>query len=249
MARVFLVNVGVNASHSVRSPRFADGGFCLIPIPERIPYDGSPMVRYGDLPHVLSRDNLHAFIPRSHLNRYCHFDPEFDTLTYGDDPRRAPRAAALASAQAGDLLLFLARLWDWKPGGFTGKTSFYLVAILQIESVLRDVIGPLSPEEMAIYGANAHVRRAQADPNYWNRFWVFKGTKASRLFPRAFELTTERAAAFLRDKDGHPWVWRADRTPLQTIGSYTRTVRCVADTGDACSLSAWPEELLDELPV
>ncbi len=248
MARVFLVNVGVNAGHSIRSPRFADGGFWLLPIPERVPAGGPPMVRYGDLTFTLDRGNPQAFIPSIHRNRYCHYDPEFVTFTYGDDPRRAPRAAALASARTGDLLLFIARLWDWQAGSFTGGTSFYLAAILQIESALKDVAGPLSPEEMAIYGANAHVRRAQADPNYWNGFWVFKGTKASHLFQRAFELTPERAAAFLRDKDGHPWVWRADRTPLQTIGSYTRTVRGVADTTDQ-SLRAWPEELLDELPV
>jgi hypothetical protein len=38
---VFLANVGVNASHSARSPLFRDGSFTVIPIPDRIGYNGA----------------------------------------------------------------------------------------------------------------------------------------------------------------------------------------------------------------
>ncbi|HLE82032.1 MAG TPA: hypothetical protein VJA25_12145, partial [Dehalococcoidia bacterium] len=61
-----------------------------------------------------------------------------------------------------------------------------------------------------------------------------------------FELTSELASQLLQDKRGQPWVWRSDRTSLQTIGSYTRTIRCVADT-ESTAFQEWPGELRKEL--
>lgn len=184
-------------------------------------------------------------MPSSYLSRYCHHDPEFITCTYGDDPDRAPRAAALRLVQRGDLLLFLAHLWRWE-GRFTGDSGFYLVGMLEVASVLRAVRGPLSREDLSIYGANAHVRRAQADPAYWNGFWVFKGDARSRQFPRALGFTPELASAILRDRNGHPWRWRPERTPLQTIGSYTRTIRSIGDT-ESDAYRQWPAQLREAL--
>ncbi|HLC29151.1 MAG TPA: hypothetical protein VJM51_00025 [Dehalococcoidia bacterium] len=254
MPRVYLINIGANASHPLKSPLFADGTFELLPIPERVRMPGvqvssaqPPLVRYSDLTqHSDLSDHLLAFIPKTYHQRPCHFDPEFVTRTYGDDPRRAPRAAALRSAQRGDLLLFLARLWAWEPAGFSGKSGFYLVAVLEMESVLRDVRQHPAQEDMATYGANAHIRRALADPTYWDGFWVFKGSSLSHRFPQAIELTPELASQLLRDKREQPWVWRPDRTSLQTIGSYTRTIRCVADT-ESTAFQEWPGELRKEL--
>ena len=255
MPGVYLINVGANASHPLKSPLFPDGAFELLPIPERVRMPGGqvpsaqpPLVRYSDLTQYSNLgDHLLAFIPKTYHQRPCHFDPEFVTRTYGDDPRRAPRAAALRSAQRGDLLLFLARLWAWELAGFSGKSGFYLVGVIEVESVLRDVREHPTEEEMATYGANAHIRRALADPTYWNGFWVFKGSPlSSHRFPQGFELTRGRASQLLRDKHGQPWVWRPDRTSLQTIGSYTRTIRCVADT-ESTAFQEWPGELRKEL--
>ena len=38
---------------------------------------------------------------------------------------------------------------------------------------------------LARFAANAHVRRAVADPKYWDAFWVFAGSDRSMLFGRA----------------------------------------------------------------
>lgn len=243
MARVFLINVGANASHPLKSPLYRDNTFELLPIPERAPSAGPPMVRYADLRSYYRPDgDLLAYVPASHRHRYCHHDPEFETCTYGDDPVRAPRAAALRSAREGDWLLFLARLWRWHGERYPQESGFYFVAALQIQHILRDVRRPPSEEALAMFGANAHIRRAQADPSYWNGFWVFKGSPRSRRFQRAIQLTPELAVEVLRDKEGQPWRWRRDRSPLQTIGSYTRTIRSVVDT-EAEAFRQWPKGL------
>lgn len=247
MPKVYLVNVGVNASHTLKSPLFPDGRFELVPIPERINQPGPPMRRYGDIPSKSGQvGGLLPYLPSSYHDRYCHFDPEFVTCTYGDDPGRTPRAAALRSAQPGDWLLFLARLWDWLGGHWTGQSSFYFVAALEIASALKDVRGALPEQDLHTYGDNAHVLRAQIDSSMWNGFWVLKGNARSHLFTQAIELTAGLAGQLLRDKSGQPWIWRDDRTPLQTIGSYTRTIRSVADT-ESEAFSAWPRALRQEL--
>ena len=91
----FLANVGVNASHRVQSPLHADGSFRLLPIPESVPW-APPMVR----------------LPEAWGDRAVHLDPDLAPPhpTYGDNCRRAGRAFSLRRAQAGDLIVFLARL-------------------------------------------------------------------------------------------------------------------------------------------
>ena len=247
MAKIFLINVGANASHRVKSPIFADSTFELLPIPEHVPNPGPPMTSYRELSaHCRQGESLLPFIPPAYQQLYCHYDPEFITCTYGDDPTRAARAAALKGACEGDLLLFLARLCAWDGGKFAGASGFYLVAMLEVASILRDVRHEPSESELRVYGANAHIRRAQADPAFWNGFWVFKGTPRSRRFEKAIPLTPELARLVLRDRQGEPWRWRSGRTPLQTIGSYTRTIRCIGDTASD-GFQSWPQTLRDAL--
>ena len=243
MPQLFLVNVGVNASHSLKSPRFSDGSFELVPIPELVQHPGPPMRRYEDVPSRSGAPGgLLHYIPSSYHQRYCHFDPEFVTRTYGDNPELAPRAAALKRAQPGDWLFFLARLWDWHEGTWTGPSSFYIVAALEVASIVQRVGQPPEQDELAIYGANAHVLRAQADSALWDRFWVLKGTPRSQLLPYAIEVTADMAKQVLRDKDGKPWTWLEGRSELQTIGSYTRSIRVVADT-ESRAFRDWPAAL------
>ena len=196
---VFLANVGVNASHPVSSPLHADGTFELLPIPERVPWR-PPMLR-GWRDHAV------------------HLDPDFTSTpaTYGDNCRRAGRAFSLRRARHGDLIVFIARLVNHRPG-------FYLVGQLEIEDVLADVAN--DPGE-GWWDGNAHIRRARATGS-WNYFWVFKGSAKSKLLDRAAPFTRSELTTVLGDE----LRWLAHRTELQTIGSYTRAVRRVDGTGE-----------------
>src|SRR2546425_10929644 len=136
----FLVNVGVNAAHRVRSPLFEDGSFQLHPIPEGRPW-AAPMVR---LPEVWG-------------NRGVHLDPArgAGTPTYGDNCRRAGRAFALRRARRGDMLLFLARLPLQRPQA--ARPGFYFVGQLDVLEMARDLT---HDPGAGWWDGNAHVRRS-----------------------------------------------------------------------------------------
>jgi hypothetical protein len=203
----FLANVGVNASHAARSPLFGDGSFRLLPILEAGHWS-PPMLRLADRPELAR----HA--PNAWHDRPVHLDPDLQspTPTYGDNCRRAARAFTLRHAASGDLIVFLARL-----RATDGRTGFYLVGRLEIANALADVTTDPGP---GWWDANAHVRRARARET-WDSFWVFKGTRRSQLLATAVLLDRPTADALF----GTTWTWRPNRSELQTIGSYTRTVR------------------------
>jgi Nucleotide modification associated domain 3 len=213
--RIYLANVGVNAQHRFVSPLHDDGSFTLVTIPETI--DGPGLVHYGDV------SRLRKVVPERYWNRATHYDPEFETLTYGDNCGTAPRAAALKSCREGDWIFFIARLV-----GAAGPV-FGLVGGLQIEAILRDVRRAPSRQTMRRFGANAHIRRGCADPRYWDGFWVFGGGPGSCVFERVLVIGREEADLLFTDRSGGSWLWRDGRTDLQTIGSYTRSCRCVID--------------------
>ncbi|HEY0783857.1 MAG TPA: hypothetical protein VGE98_15475 [Thermoanaerobaculia bacterium] len=207
---VFLANVGVNASHAARSPLFADGSFTLIPIPERLEWR-PPMLRLRDLPEIARE------APVSMRRAAVHLDPDFRSPvpTYGDNCRRAARAFALRRAAPGDRIVFLARLHPR-----AAAPAFHLVGELVVAEVLADVVADPGP---GWWDANAHVRRARATGS-WDSFWVFRGGPGSGFYERALPFRREEAERLFE----LPWNWRANRTELQTIGSYTRTVRPIS---------------------
>ena len=208
----FLANVGVNSSHAATSPVFEDGTFSLIPIPEPQPWR-PPMLRFADI--------TSQTLPATWGPRAAHLDPDLTapTPTYGDNCRTAGRAFSLRRAERGDLVAFIARLTNSK-----GHAGFHIVGCLEIDDVLPDVA---ADPGAGWWDGNAHVRRARAHGT-WNSFWIFRGGPASRML--------ERAVSFEREESTHvfgdDWLWRAGRTELQTIGSYTRAVRRIEGKGE-----------------
>jgi hypothetical protein len=211
----FLANVGANSSHAARSPIFEDGSFLLLPIPERDPWS-PPMLRLGDVA------DLEAHAPAAWTDKAIHLDPDLSPTspTYGDNCRRAGRAFSLRRAAAGDLIVFLARLHS-----ASSAPTFYLVGCLSIEDALVDVT---SDPGRGWWDCNAHVRRARATGR-WDSFWVFKGgIGRTRAFTKAHRFARPEAETVF----GAGWHWRASRTELQTIGSYTRAVRRIEGPGE-----------------
>ncbi|MBI4305894.1 MAG: hypothetical protein HY678_06200 [Chloroflexi bacterium] len=228
--RVWLANVGANSSHAYASPLFDDGTFELLPIVETPAEAGPHSVRFGDLTSFNSpQSNLSRWVPDRLHRAAAHFDPEFETFTYGDNCSTAPRAAALKKVTPGDLIFFVARLSRWQTGRFTGEASFCLVGFLEVESVMADVRALPAADALLRYRANAHIRRAMNDRACWNGFWVFAGTKRSRRLKHAVPVNREFASDVLLDAGGSRWRWDGRRTELQTIGSYTRSCRCIID--------------------
>jgi len=228
--RIYLANVGANASHRFAGPTFADGTFEFLPIPEDRDLPGDHAVRYRDLrAYNEPSADLLKYVPERLWPWPVHNDPEFETFTCGDNCATSPRAAALKRLERGDYLLFLARLETWADAGPTGEFGFYLVGFLEIDEVLRDVTSRPDDEVLERFGANAHVRRGLSNSTLWDRFWVFRGSGRSRRFQRAVPVTRALASEVFTAADGRPWCWDQGRSDLQVIGSYTRSCRCVID--------------------
>ena len=191
-ARIFLVNVGVNASHgALRSPIFPDGTFEFLPIPEERRLWSPTLPAYPKLAAYNDPDKTLAdYAPVSRWNDRLHDDPEFRTFTYGDDPQRTGRGAGLKPCGPGDYLLFLARLVPHDGvGRFNGEPGFYLIAFFRVTDVLRDVTEFPRGRDFTIFGANAHIRRAAYHPRALDKFWVWKGDlNASQRLPIAVPL-------------------------------------------------------------
>jgi len=228
--RVFLVNVGANASHKFQSPIFRDGRFELLPIPEDTCLSGDSLVKYGDLMSFYDPGkSLRQYISEQWWDRACHADPEFYQYTYGDNCDSAPRAAALKNIKPGDFMFFIARLVGFAEDRFLKSAGFFLIGYLELESVLAQVTQIPTHGELQWLNSNAHMRRAAADPSLLNGFWVFKGSSNSRRFWRAVPVNRDLASKVFRTADNQPWTWDSNRSQLQTIGSYTRSCRCVID--------------------
>ena len=157
--QVYLVNVGVNHTHKLRSPIFSDKRFEFIPIPEEVPISECLQtviqpITYDYLHCYNTSDKLLSFFPERLQSRHkqcvVHYDPNFNNpndapyaaFTYGDVPYCNVRAASLKRAQPGDLLFFLANLasFDDHTGRFNpgpGQRCFYLIGFIEIELVLE----------------------------------------------------------------------------------------------------------------
>ena len=234
--RIYLANVGSNSSHGAFSPIFDNGAFEFLPIPEERMDDAAGAVRYCDLHSHHDPDrNLRPYVPDNLWDAPCHNDPEFATLTYGDNGDN-PRSVALTNMRPGDVLLFLARLEICADGKRTGHAGFYLIGGLRAE--YAGWIKPQSPWRER-FARNSHAIRGDA------RFWGVAGSPQSRRFGRAVPVNREICAAVFRDRQGNPWTWDNGQTDLARIGSYTRACRCVLDTGvaeprqRAATLRAW----------
>ena len=245
--RIFLINVGANSSHAAKSPVFPDSTFEFVPIPEGDGVGASHLLSYGDLTSFnRPGDSLRPFIPQRLWSQPCHSDPEFETFTYGDNCDRSPRAAALKRVEPGDYLFFLARLVEYHNHAFSSQAGFYLIGFLEVEEVLPALRQAPAPGTLEQIRKNAHVRRALDDSNGWNGFWLFRGSAGSRRFRYAVPMTAELAQATLTDSRGGPWQWGKGRTPLQVIGSYTRSCRCILDETDPAQegrLRVWWEAM------
>lgn len=212
MSTVYLINVGANGDHrsEARSPRFANGSFQFVPLP-----NGDPVRKYPA--------RCEPFIRTSALT---HDDPDWDNLTYGDDCSKS-RAGHLRRASGGDILLFWGLLWDNTGSGwthFTGKKGWYLLGALRVSEVLIGGQRPTDarPEYVDRAGRNVHFNRAPlpigqrvfiGDPHY------------STIFARAIDLEGERPKGLvyrtMRDKDGN----FLTLNPFAPFYSYLRTCR------------------------
>ena len=128
--QVVLLRVGIDTgSGGIHGPLFRDGSFEYIPIPDRFGGRGVDERTYGN---TASRTGqwLVSYFPERFRTKMddqaIHFDPEFETFTYGDPTRLK---SSLRRLDEGDVLVFYAGLEGW---GFHCEPALYIVGYFQV---------------------------------------------------------------------------------------------------------------------
>lgn len=118
----------------------------------------------------------------------AHYDPEFETFTYGD-PTRNKRAQLLRLID-GDLLIFYAGL---RPVGSRAASRLYVIGYFTVAFVeCMKATDPWPPKNHPHILGNAHLRRNQRDDSL---VVVCGHTRASRLLDRAIAISNEAQLA------------------------------------------------------
>ena len=107
-----------------------------------------------------------------------HFDPEFETFTYGDPTRLK---SSLRRLDEGDLLVFYAGLEGWD---FHCEPALYIVGYFQIAKAGLAESFSL-PEMTELFGNNFHVRHRAVFEDQRDRLVLVKGAAGSRLLRKA----------------------------------------------------------------
>ena len=238
VTKIYIANVGVNAHHKSKygliSPIFENGTFEFIPIKENSKISGEHILKYRDLKCSISNDKLIKYFPKNKreklVNLAVHYDPEFETFTYGDiiDPKN-PRSSNLQNIEKGDFLFFIASLTKYREGYFLrDSAAFYFIGYLEVVMLI------IEEKDLLAYkndiSNNAHYRWYIDNLTEVGDFLIVKGSEKSKRFKYSFRITREFCDSCLRDKVGKKFNWRPNQTENQIIGSYTRTVRDFIDS-------------------
>lgn len=191
--RVVMLRVGVDTgTGGMHGPLFQDGSFEYIPIPDSF---GVDQRTYANTTGVKGR-KLVEYFPRHRQARLSsqaiHFDPEFDTFTYGDPTR--PKAG-LRRLEEGDMLIFYCGLQGWD---FKSEPALYLMGYFEILVVGK--AGEFSDSEIRnLFGENFHVRHQRIYEQQKADLVLIKGSERSRLLKKAIQISS-----IGRDRTGKP---------------------------------------------
>ena len=172
-----LLRVGIDKGcGGALSPIFSDGSFEYIPIPESNPETRETRTYQN----TFGRTNkpLSEFLPSKICQNKMHFDPEFETFTYGDP---SSKRKSLLKLNKNDLLVFYAGLTPYQNDKY--PNALYIIGYFVVENVVN--FNELSEEESFIfcnwYSINSHVKC-----NDLNNLVIIEGNKnKSKLFSKA----------------------------------------------------------------
>lgn len=156
---ILLLRVGIDLGcGGTLGPIFPDDTFEYVPIPENPQYVSPRSVYYRDLP-ARRGGTLAQYVPGRYREAAAHYDPEFETFTYGDPTRN--KRAQLLRLDDGDLLIFYAGL---RPVGSRAASRLYIIGYFTVASVDGiDPTNPWPPTNASHLLGNAHLRRDRPD--------------------------------------------------------------------------------------
>jgi len=153
--KAMLLRVGIDkGTDGALGPIFEDGTFEYIPISERDPHSKEERTYRNTI--GISGKPLSAYLPKKIENRTIHFDPEFETFTYGDP---TSKRRYLLKLKKDDLLAFYAGLTPFRNG--VHKEALYIIGYFTVKKVIDfNQLSKIHVEKIyEICSKNAHLRR------------------------------------------------------------------------------------------
>jgi Nucleotide modification associated domain 3 len=198
--QIVLIRVGVDTgAGGILGPVFEDGSFEYIPIPDRFRGTGVDSRTYGTVRGSRGKLLIEYFPERLQsrcTNQSIHFDPEFETFTYGDPSALKSR---LKTLQKGDLLVMYAGLegWDFHCDPALYLIGFFVVSCAGLPSELAACLGE---GWRGGFERNFHVRHGAVFDDQRHRLVLVKGDEAkSRLLSKAVRISEQG-----NDRAGRP---------------------------------------------
>lgn len=130
MVKAYLSRVGGDSRNVGLGPLFDKYKFEYIPIKED--YPTSEDRTFSELDARFSDNKLSIFIKKKYKDSKPHYDPEFETYTYGD-PTKGDRKKFL-KLDKGDLLVFYAGLKPWDFERKKDEGSCYIIGYFTVEA-------------------------------------------------------------------------------------------------------------------
>lgn len=185
--QVVLLRVGIDTgSGGIHGPLFADDSFEFIPIPDRFGGNGIDKRTYSNTFGKEGRKFVEYF-PKSRRekvsNQPMHFDPDFESFTYGDPT--SPKAA-LCRLDEGSLLVFYAGLKGWN---CDRSPALYIIGFFEV--LRAGLATTFSRAELArMFQSNFHVKHRKVFEDQKNRLVLIKGSENSRLLKKAVKISS-----------------------------------------------------------
>lgn len=182
--KALLLRVGIDKGcGGALAPIFKDASFEYIPIPEFKPNSNSKktfLTTSGTKNRFMAE-----YLPEKIRNLKIHFDPEFETFTYGDVS--PAKNKYLLKLEKNDLLVFYAGLTPYKNDKF--EEALYIIGYFAVEDVI-DFNGLSSIERdelVSKYHNNAHIKTGDLE-----NLVIVIGNSKSRLIDKAILISERR---------------------------------------------------------
>jgi hypothetical protein len=194
--QVVLLRVGIDTgSGGIHGPLFSDGSFEFIPIPDCFGRTGVDKRTYGNT-RGRGGQRLVDYFPEGRREKVCrqsiHFDPEFETFTYGDP---TPPKASLRRLTEGSLVVYYAGLKGWD---FECAPALYIIGYFEVGRA--GLAASFSGAELVrMFHSNFHVMHRDVFGDQKNRLVLVKGNANSRLLKKAVKISS-----IGMDKNGRP---------------------------------------------
>jgi hypothetical protein len=182
--KILLLRVGMDLGYGALGPLFSDGTFEYVPIPDNPKRVSSRSVYFSQISGRRG-GTIEGFVPFKYRAGPAHWDPEFETFTYGDPGKN--KRQQLLQLKNGDMLVFHAGL---RPPEEREGSKLYFIGYFVIKNVYEvKALEPWPPPTLKHLWANAHFRRKNGDAG----LVVAEGVpETSRLLKLAIPLSDDQ---------------------------------------------------------